>query len=180
MTLLYLCKEVNSICDCRNACYILDQMVEMGFSTDGGMALLQSAFKEAFVVSVVYGKCVDPDSCLSWGFLYSKWVDRFRKSPVTDIIQSVVFLCPPQSHYKESQQQGGVASFVSWVSSGVTSIPVLSLTEKLSAPQQFGWLSYLILDMETKAEESTQLWPCLRTEMANDQKQNLDQALKVI
>lgn len=35
----------------------------MGFSTDGGMALLQSAFKEAFVVSVVYGKCVDPDAC---------------------------------------------------------------------------------------------------------------------
>lgn len=72
MTLLYLCKEVNSICDCRNACYILDQMVEMGFSTDGGMAVLQSVFKEAFVVSVVYGKCVDPGSCLSWGFLYSK------------------------------------------------------------------------------------------------------------
>lgn len=48
---------MNSICDCRNACYILDQMVEMGFSTDGGMVMLQSAFKEAFVVSVVYGKC---------------------------------------------------------------------------------------------------------------------------
>lgn len=114
------------------------------------------------------------------GFLYTEWINRLGKIPVTDIIQSVVFLCPLQSHYKESQQQGGVASFVSWVSSGVTSIPVLSLTEKLSAPQQFGWLSYLILDMETKAEESTQLWPCLRTEMANDQKQNLDQALKVI
>lgn len=46
-----------STCDCRNACYILDQMVEMGFSTDGGMVMLQSVFKEAFVVSVVYGSC---------------------------------------------------------------------------------------------------------------------------
>lgn len=171
-----MCIEVNPICDCRNACYILDQMVEMGFSMDGGIAMLQSAFKEAFVVSVMYGTCLDHDSCLSLGFLYTE----FGNCPVTDIIQSVGFICPPQSHYKESQQQGGVASFVSWVSSGVTSIQVLSLTEKLSSSQQFGWLSYLILDIETKTEENTQLWPCLRTEMANDQKQNLDQALKVI
>lgn len=67
MTLLYLCKEVNSICDCRNACYILDQMVEMGFSTDGGMVMLQSVFKEAFVVSVVYGSCADHGSCAVTG-----------------------------------------------------------------------------------------------------------------
>lgn len=73
MTLLYLCKEeVISTCDCRNACYILDQMVEMGFSTDGGMVMLQSVFKEAFVVSVVYGSCVDPGSCLSPGYLYTE------------------------------------------------------------------------------------------------------------
>lgn len=32
-------------------------MVEMGFSMDGGMVMLQSVFKEAFVVSVVYGSC---------------------------------------------------------------------------------------------------------------------------
>lgn len=155
-------------------------MVEMGFSMNGGMAMLQSAFKEVFVVSIMYGTCVDDDSCLSLGFLYIEWINRFGNIPVTDIIQNVGFICSLQSHYKESQQQGGVASFVSWVSSGVTSIPVLSLTEKLSSPQQFGWLSYLILDIETKTEENTQLWPCLRTEMANDQKQNLDQALKVI
>lgn len=47
-------------------------MVEMGFSMDGGMAMLQSVFKEAFVVSVIFGSGVDPGSCLSWGFLYSK------------------------------------------------------------------------------------------------------------
>lgn len=84
-----------------------------------------------------------------------------------------------QSHYKESQQQGGVASFVSWVSSGVTTISVPSLTEKLSSAQQFGWLSYLILDIETKTEEETKLWPLLRAELANDTKQSLDQGLKV-
>ena len=84
-----------------------------------------------------------------------------------------------QNHYKESQQQGGVASFVSWVSSGVTTISLPSLTEKLSSAQQFGWLSYLILDMETKTEEETKLWPLLRAEMANDTKQSLDLALKV-
>lgn len=40
---------------CRNTCYILDQMIEMGFSVDKGIAVLQSAFKEVFIVSrVIY------------------------------------------------------------------------------------------------------------------------------
>lgn len=86
-----MCIEVNPICDCRNACYILDQMVEMGFSMDGGIAMLQSAFKEAFVVSVMYGTCLDHDSCLSLGFLYTE----FGNCPVTDIIQSVGFIWSP-------------------------------------------------------------------------------------
>lgn len=42
-------------------------MVEMGFSTDGSMVMLQSVFKEAFVVSVVYGSCADHGSCAVTG-----------------------------------------------------------------------------------------------------------------
>lgn len=62
-----------STCDCRNACYILDQMVEMGFSTDGGMVMLQSVFKEAFVVSVVYGTCVHHGcKCCVW-YMCRSW-----------------------------------------------------------------------------------------------------------
>ncbi|XP_055999889.1 ectopic P granules protein 5 homolog isoform X2 [Ostrea edulis] len=115
----------------KNTCYILDRIIEMGYSTDSGMMTLQSAFKETFM-----------------------------------------------THYKESQQQGGVASFVSWVSSGVTSVTVISLTEKLSSSHQFGWLVYLILSIEMRTEEDSKLWPALRAEITNDSKQSLDQALK--
>ncbi|XP_061187011.1 ectopic P granules protein 5 homolog [Saccostrea echinata] len=115
----------------KNTCYVLDRMIEMGFSSDNVMVALQLAFKEAF-----------------------------------------------QAHYKESHQQGGMASFVSWVSSGVNSVTVLSLTEKMSSPHQFGWLSYLLLDIEMRTEEDSKLWPHLRAEIANDPKQGVDQALK--
>lgn len=96
-----------STCDCRNACYILDRMVEMGFSTDGGMVMLQSVFKEAFVVSVVFGSCVDPGSSLSRGFLYTEWINRFRNIPVTDIIQSVNFFCPHRATTRRVSSRAG-------------------------------------------------------------------------
>ncbi|XP_069141683.1 ectopic P granules protein 5 homolog isoform X3 [Argopecten irradians] len=83
-----------------------------------------------------------------------------------------------QGHYKESGQQGAVSTLVSWMSSGNNCIMIPSLVERMATPEAFSWLTFLILDIEYRAETETKVWHTLKEEIHTDPKLSPEQALK--
>ncbi|KAL5014977.1 hypothetical protein ScPMuIL_009247 [Solemya velum] len=74
---------------------------------------------------------------------------------------------------KESQHHGVVSSLVSWIASGVT-LP--SFIEKSTS--EFGWLAYIVLNLEGRFEEETTIWSGLVNEMCSSPTQGPEQSLK--
>ncbi|XP_021339589.1 ectopic P granules protein 5 homolog, partial [Mizuhopecten yessoensis] len=83
-----------------------------------------------------------------------------------------------QSHYKESAQQGAMSTLVNWMSSGSNCTMIPSLIERMATPEAFGWLAFLILDIEHRAEAETKMWTTLKEEIHIDPKLTPEQALK--
>lgn len=101
----------------------------------------------------------------------------FRHKSGMDTVKSSL-LEAYQRHQKENHQQGAMSTFVNWVTTGVTSIVVPSLTEVMCNPELFVWLSFVLLDLEYMFEKETQLWKGLREEIYCDPKISPSQALK--
>ena len=57
---------------------------------------------------------------------------------------------------------------------------VTSLTEKLSSPDAYVWLVYLLLDIEHKTEKETKIWDAFKDEIYNDHKLTPELAIKVV
>ncbi|XP_060080983.1 ectopic P granules protein 5 homolog [Ylistrum balloti] len=83
-----------------------------------------------------------------------------------------------QGHYKESAQQGAMSTLVSWMSSGSNCAMIPSLIERLATPETFGWLTFLILDIEYHAEAESKVWYTLKEEIHIEPKLSPEQALK--
>ncbi|KAJ8302196.1 hypothetical protein KUTeg_021183 [Tegillarca granosa] len=121
----------------------------------------------------------------------SKWYQDKNCCYLIDLFVKSAFMCKVgleaikpefqdtmQAHIREASQQGVVQSIVSWVASGVNCASVPSLLEKMASPETFCWLSFVILDIESKSEIQSKLWPSMCNELHSDHKMSPEQALK--